>query len=192
VSASGTTSSSTRPPPATACSICACRRRRATLSKSASCTAKANRLVELLTDPKRTAINLVTTAEEMPVNETVTMYRTLRDELHMPTGLLFVNRVHEGGLAAADVEKLNAAAERNRDEKERRLLRAVAARAREEIGWSALNARYRARLAEEVAMPIIELPFLFSEEFGFAQLRALAEHIAAAPAAQAARRAGRK
>jgi anion-transporting ArsA/GET3 family ATPase len=153
---------------------------------------EANRLVELLTDPKRTAINLVTTAEEMPVNETVTMYRTLRDELNMPTGLLFVNRVHEGGLAAADVEKLNAAAERNRDEKERRLLRAVAARAREEIGWSALNARYRARLGEEVAMPIIELPFLFSEEFGFAQLRAIAEHIAAAPAAQAARRAGRK
>jgi anion-transporting ArsA/GET3 family ATPase len=152
---------------------------------------EANRLVELLTDPARTAVNLVTTAEEMPVNETVTMYRTLREDLHMPTGLLFVNRVHDGGLAATDVERLTSAAARNRDEKERRLLRAVAARAREEIGWSALNARYRARLAEEIAMPIVALPYLFSEEFGFAELRRLAERMVAGPALRSVRRTGR-
>ena len=151
---------------------------------------EAQRLVELLTDPARTAVNLVTTAEEMPVNETVSMYRALREDLHMPTGLLFVNRVHDGGLLAADIERLAGAAERSRDAKERRLLEAVATRAREEIGWTVLNARYKARLAAEVAMPMVELPFLFAEEFGFAELRALAERVAA-PAAQRARRTGR-
>ena len=152
---------------------------------------EAMRLVDLLTDPARTAVNLVTTAEEMPVNETVTMYCALREALHMPTGVLFVNRMHAGGPAAADVERLSAAVERNRDDTERPLLQAVASRAREEVAWAGLNARYRARLAKEVDMPMVDLPFLFSEEFGFAELRTLAEHIAAAPAAPQARRAGR-
>ena len=151
---------------------------------------EAQRLVDLLTDPERTAVNLVTTAEEMPVNETVTMFHTLRDDLHMPTGFLFVNRVHDGGLAAADVERLVAAAARSRDDKERRLLRAVAARAREEVGWSALNARYKERLADEIGLPMIELPFLFAEEFGFTELRALADRLTA-PATQGARRTRR-
>ena len=151
---------------------------------------EAQRLVDLLTDPARTAVNLVTTAEEMPVNETVQMYRSLRDELHMPTGLLFVNRVHDGGLVAADVERLSAAAEASRDRNDRRMLEAVAARARQEVGWTTLNARYKARLADEVEMPMVELPFLFAEEFGFAELRSLAARIVAASAPRA-RRTGR-
>jgi anion-transporting ArsA/GET3 family ATPase len=152
---------------------------------------EANRLVELLTDPARTAVNLVTTAEEMPVNETVTMYRALRDDLRMPTGLLFVNRVHDGRLAAPDVERLIAAAERSRDETQGRLLRAVASRAREEVAWATLNAKYRARLASAINMPIVDLPFVFAEEFGFAELRTLAERMVSAPASAPARRAGR-
>jgi len=151
---------------------------------------EATRLVELLTDPERTAVNLVTTAEEMPVNETVTMFRTLRDDLHMPTGLLFVNRLHIGGPTAADAERLRTAAEGVRDDADRRLLLAVAARAHEEVAWATLNARYRARLAKEIALPVVDLPFLFSEEFGVGELRALAERIADTPAAVATRRAG--
>jgi anion-transporting ArsA/GET3 family ATPase len=151
---------------------------------------EAQRLVDLLTDPARTAVNLVTTAEEMPVNETVSMYRTLNDVLHMPTGMLFINRLHDGGLVAGDVERLTAAAERSRDEKERRMLEAVALRARQEVGWTLLNSRYRARLADEVGMPMVELPFLFAEEFGFAQLRTLAEQMTVA--APRARRTGRQ
>ena len=65
---------------------------------------EANRLVELLTDPVRTAVNLVATAEEMPANETVAMFEQLRDQLGMPTGFLFVNRVHDSAISAADVE----------------------------------------------------------------------------------------
>jgi anion-transporting ArsA/GET3 family ATPase len=151
---------------------------------------EATRLVELLTDPARTAVNLVTTAEEMPVNETVTMYRTLRDDLGMPTGLLFVNRQHVGGPTAADLERLRDAAERVRDDTERRLLQAVTARAQEEVAWSALNARYRARLARQIDLPIVDLPFLFAEEFGVAELRTLAERMADKPATLSARRAG--
>ena len=151
---------------------------------------EAQRVVELLTDPARTAVNLVTTAEEMPVNETVSMYRALRDDLVMPTGLLFVNRMHAGGLVAADAAKLEQAVKRQRDRKARLVLEAVAARARAEIGWAELNARHRARLASEVPLPTIELPFLFAEEFGAAELDALRAELAAASPASG-RRVGR-
>ncbi len=151
---------------------------------------EAQRLLDLLTDPHRTAVNLVTTAEEMPVNETLGMYETLRADLHMPLGMLFVNRLHCGGLVAADTDRLSAAAARTRGDDERRILLGVAERAREEIAWAALNARYRARLAAQIDMPIIDLPFVFAEEFGVAELRGLARHLAAA-AAPAARRTGR-
>jgi anion-transporting ArsA/GET3 family ATPase len=150
---------------------------------------EAQRLVDLLTDPARTAVNLVTTAEEMPVNETITMHRALRDDLGMPTGLLFVNRLHAGGLAQEDADRLDRAARGARDAKAAPLLTAVAARAREEIGWAELNARHRARLVGEVDLPVIDLPFLFAEEFGHAELRALAQRLTVP--ALSTRRAGR-
>lgn len=150
---------------------------------------EAQRLVDLLTDPTRTAVNLVTTAEEMPVNETITMHRALRDDLGMPTGLLFVNRLHSGGLVSEDADRLERAARSTRDSKAAPLLSAVATRAREEIGWAELNARHRARLVSEVDLPVIDLPFLFAEEFGHAELRELAQRLAVP--ALATRRTGR-
>jgi hypothetical protein len=134
-------------------------------------------------------VNLVTTPEEKPVNETITMHRAQRDDLHMPTGLLFVNRLHAGGLAAEDVQKLERAARSARDPKAAPLLTAVAARARAEIGWAELIARHRARLVSEVDLPVIDLPFLFAEELGFAELRALAQRLTVP--ALSTRRSGR-
>jgi anion-transporting ArsA/GET3 family ATPase len=138
---------------------------------------EAKRLVELLTDPARTAVNLVTTAEEMPVNETVLMHNELRDMLHMPTGALFINRSHSTEFADEDADRLSAAATQTRGRKEKTLLREVAVRAREESGWTRLNARYRSRLEKETTMPIFELPFLFAEEFGFSEVRQLADQL---------------
>jgi hypothetical protein len=107
----------------------------------------------------------------------------------MPTGLLFVNRLHAGGLAAEDAQRLERAARASRDAKAAALLAAVATRAREEIGWSELNARHRARLVSEVDLPVIDLPFLFAEEFGYAELRALAQRLTVP--ALSTRRSGR-
>ena len=140
---------------------------------------EALRLVALLTDPARTAVNLVTTAEEMPVNETIAMYRQLRDELDMPTGLLFVNRVHDAEFSDRDVAQLETAAARSKTAQSRDVLLQVAARAREEAGWSRLNTRYRGKLAEEIGGRVVELPFLFAEEFGFAEVKELAAHMSA-------------
>ena len=48
--------------------------------------------------------------------------------------------------------------------------------AREEAGWAAINARHLERLRVAVPMPTVELPFLFAEEFGLGEVRALLGH----------------
>ena len=118
-----------------------------------------------MVDPKRTAVCPVTTAEEMPVNETIEMYEQLRERLHMPLGVLFVNRVHAAPVASADVPAVPAGATPLVDD----VLRC----AREEAGWAAINRRYLERLRDAVPMPTVVLPFLFAEEFGIDEVRAL-------------------
>lgn len=126
---------------------------------------EAQKVMELLSDPVRTAVCPVTTAEEMPVNETAEMYQQLRERLRMPLGVLFVNRVHEAPLAPADVPAPPSGAPA--------LVADVLRCAREEAGWAAINRRYLDRLRAEVPMPTVLLPFVFSEEFGLDEVRAL-------------------
>ena len=141
---------------------------------------EAEKVVALLSDRKRTAIHLVTTAEEMPVNETVSMARQVREDLEMPLGVLFVNRLHTEQFRKADIDGLMEAAKNSRQTKTRQLLFDVAARAVEESGWTRLNKRYLRQLSKEVELPRVELPFVFAEEFGRAQLLALVQEIEAA------------
>jgi anion-transporting ArsA/GET3 family ATPase len=126
---------------------------------------EAKRVTELLVDARRTAVCLVTTAEEMPVNETLEMHAQLRDRLRMPLGALFVNRVHRAPLAPSEVPAALAGAPPLIDD----VLRC----AREEAGWAAINRRYLDRLRAGVPLPPVELPFLFAEEFGIAEVRVL-------------------
>ena len=48
---------------------------------------------ELLSDPAITALNVVTTPEEMPVQETIDLVARARQELNVPLGVVIVNRV---------------------------------------------------------------------------------------------------
>ncbi len=50
-------------------------------------------MVDLLSDPSLTALNVVTSPEEMPVNETIELVATARQELDVPLGVVIVNRV---------------------------------------------------------------------------------------------------
>ncbi len=126
---------------------------------------EAQKVMELLVDPVRTAVCPVTTAEEMPVNETAEMYVQLRERLHMPLGVLFVNRVHDAPCAPDEIAAAPATAPP--------LVADVLRCAREEAGWAAINRRYLERLRETVPMPTVVLPFVFAEEFGLEAVRAL-------------------
>ncbi len=141
---------------------------------------EADKVVSLLQDPRQTAVHLVTTAEEMPVNETVTMEQRVREELAMPLGSLFVNRLHLERFRPSDIELLEKAARRSRRPEVKQTLGAVAKRAREESGWTTLNRQHLRHLGAAGKLPRVDLPFVFSEEFAKQQLLELVDVIEAA------------
>jgi len=150
---------------------------------------EAKRVWNLLSDPRSTAVSVVTVAEELPVNETVTICDQVRGDLRLPSGELFVNRFHSPSFSAADVERAEKRLRSGTGSAADALHAAVVAAAREEVGWAASNARYRDKLAAETGWPLVLLPFLFREEFGFADLETLSQAIeqALAPRARSVR-----
>ncbi len=134
---------------------------------------EAQRIVDVLQDPKKTGVIFVATAEEMPVNETEEMYSRVRDELKLPAVMLVVNRVHEESVKPADVERLERALAGDKRNPHRAFLEAVARRGREEVGWIGINRQNLERLHQTVSLPTVILPFLFTEEFGLHEIHLL-------------------
>ena len=134
---------------------------------------EASKITELLRDRRATAVHLVTLAEEMPVIETLEMRGQLTGALQLPLGYVIANRLHRRHFDPAAVERLRVAA--TAPAPERALLHCVAERAAEESGWSDINAANLARLHAGIGdAPLVELPFLFVEEFGLAELEQVA------------------
>jgi anion-transporting ArsA/GET3 family ATPase len=150
---------------------------------------EAKRVWDLLSDPRSTAVSVVTVAEELPVNETVTICGQIRGDLRLPSGSLFVNRFHSPSFSAGDVERAEKRLRAGTGSAADALHAAVVRAASEEVGWAESNARYREKLAAETGWPLVLLPFLFREEFAFADLETLSEVIeqALAPRARSAR-----
>jgi anion-transporting ArsA/GET3 family ATPase len=61
---------------------------------------EAERIAAVVHDPEKTAVNLVTTPDELPVSETQEAYQQLTEELRLPMGALFINRMHTAPLSA--------------------------------------------------------------------------------------------
>ena len=140
---------------------------------------EAERVLSLLRDPAATAVVTVSTAEEMPTNETLDIHRGLQ-ALRMHAALLVVNQVHSAPATRTELAALRTGLGRTTAPDPDGLCAAVLARAEEEASWADINAANVQRLGREVPVPQVELPYLFDEEFGPAQVRALAAHLAAA------------
>lgn len=125
-------------------------------------------IAELVADPARTGIVLVTRAEEMPVNETLDAIERLRP-LGLDAQALVVNALYPELVAAADREPLAALAPAG--ETARAAVRASLSHlARRENQEAEL-----VRLAAATAVPRIELPFLFRAELDLDGISELAE-----------------
>jgi anion-transporting ArsA/GET3 family ATPase len=141
-------------------------------------TRDARTIKELLRDPARTAAVIVTLAEEMPVNEAVELEAKLT-ELGIVPQQLVVNQVFprhfppgspvtrvldaliadHAGLPTA-LAQLTAHARLSRDRRE-------------------LNERYLAELRKRARTTVAELPMLFAQTLGPAEVTQLGERIAA-------------
>lgn len=130
---------------------------------------QAQDVVELLTDPERCQVLLVTLAEETPVNElTETAYR-LEDEVGISLGPIVVNACYPV-LDLLDVDPRVAAGRELTDDEAERLRAGAAFR----IARQQLQAAQLARLSSELPLPQLRLPNLFTPEVGPDEIEVLA------------------
>ncbi|HVC25222.1 MAG TPA: ArsA-related P-loop ATPase [Acidimicrobiales bacterium] len=140
--------------------------------------AQAEQVVEMLSDERRCQVLLVTAPEETPVNEVVETAYRLEDEVGVRLGPVVVNgcyRVLDGleadpaAAAAAAGAAAPSAAEAER----------IAAAAEFRSGRQVLQRRQVERLAAELPLPLIELPYLFTAALGVDEVEPLAAALAA-------------
>lgn len=140
--------------------------------------AQAEDVVELLGDPDRCQVLLVTLAEETPVNEVVDTAYALEDRVGVSLAPVVVNGLYPP-LAGLDADPAAAAAAAGvalRPGEAEALTAAAAFRARR----TALQTEQVERLAKALPLPQLPLPLLFTTDVGRADVDRLAEALAAA------------
>ena len=133
---------------------------------------QAQEVADLLNDPARSQVILVTLPEETPVNELVDTAYALEDRVGVALGPVVVNGVYPP-LAGLDVDPLDAAAEAGigLDPEEAEALRAAAAFRHQRVE---LQQQQTARLADVLPLPQLAVPFLFTDRLGRPELERLA------------------
>jgi anion-transporting ArsA/GET3 family ATPase len=142
---------------------------------------------EMLHDPALTALNIVTTPEEMPVNETIELVARVRSELHVPLGTVIVNRVLPELFTHADEETFEAMRDPVATERLVQALgggpdvakgtTAVLEAARMAVSLRRTRAAHLAELRRAVDLPTLFLPYLFVREHGLRVTRMIAESL---------------
>ena len=145
---------------------------------------QAQTVIDMLLDPERTHLLLVTLLEEMPVQETVESAAALQ-ELGVTLGALIVNRVLAErfdepaekafeGLTAAGVTKQLATKDIELDKAAAEELLQMGS---QHLNRMDLQQRMRADLAKRVRLPALELPYIWGDSFGPDEIRKLADII---------------
>lgn len=137
--------------------------------------AQARDVLEMLTDHERCRVVLVTLPEETPVNELVDTAFNLEDRVGVGLGPVVVNGCYDS-VAGVGVEPETAATEAGATlrEGEADVLRAAA---RFRSDRTALQNEQVDRLAEQLPLAQLRLPFVFTTEIGPPELELLADRL---------------
>jgi arsenite-transporting ATPase len=145
-------------------------------ARSGPIRTQAADVVELLSDPSRCQVALVTLPEEMPVNEVIEAAYQLEDKVGIALGPVIINGCYPAlaglstpageALAAAGVS-LDPALVSSLEEARRFRL------TREELQQEQLQ-----RLARELPLPQLRVPFLFTDSIGPRELDSLSDALA--------------
>ena len=135
-------------------------------------------VVEMLSDPARCQVLLVTLPEETPVNEAVDTAFAIEDRVGVHLGPVVVNSCYpELALTAASANAAAAQADAElvgvfvSDHEAADLAAAAAFRAER----TAIQLAQADRLAQRLPLPQIRLPFVFTSEIGFTEIEMLAD-----------------
>jgi anion-transporting ArsA/GET3 family ATPase len=139
-------------------------------------TRDARTVRQLLSDPARTTVALVTLAEEMPVNEALELEGKL-GELGIAPQRLIVNQVYpDHAPAGTPVEKVLDAL--LGDPALASPLAEAVAHASLSRDRRRLNERYLAELRHRTKTPLVELPMLFAQTLGPLHVQQLGDRLA--------------
>ena len=133
---------------------------------------------EFLQDPEKTAFNIVSLPEEMPVNESMELSEALADQ-ELPQGIAVANAVFPEFLDE-DSRALVQVLEPRGSKAEAALTGALVHSANTRVGRGKLHRHYVQELREGLDMPLTELPYLFQPHFGVKEIETLAKCLRAA------------
>ena len=144
---------------------------------------QAVEVTEMLADPDRAQVMLVTLPEETPVNETVETAETLVDRIGLTLGPLVVNGLYPDrpldGLTSPDEVRALMARGGTAAGVPDGQVDALARAARFLTRRRRLQEEQLARLADRLDLPRVVLPFLFASDIGRAELEILSEALTA-------------
>jgi anion-transporting ArsA/GET3 family ATPase len=148
---------------------------------------QADWLVQMLRNPKRSRVHLVTLAEEMPVSETLETAEALRTRFKIPAGAVIANAVYsplftreeerfvrsiENEELPEDVTKRAKEIGLELDDEDKR---ALVGYARFLLSRRAIQAGHLRALTKEIPDPVVTLPFLFSSGLELPDIETLAD-----------------
>ncbi len=139
---------------------------------------ESDRILSLLRDTDKTAINFVTTADELAVSETQDAYRQVAEELRLPIGALFLNRLHFSPLSAQTIEDLKVKSSASLAE--RHVIEQVLKCGQEEAALAETQA-VRLQPLEALPLSAIRLPFFAVAEFNVTTVEQLSHVVIPLP-----------
>lgn len=146
-------------------------------ARSGPIRAQAADVVALLSDPARCQVALVTLPEEMPVNEAIEAAYQLEDKIGIALGPVIVNGCYP------EVEALGTPARRAASEAGVTLgddiLDSLEEARQFRLTRQALQHEQVERLAQQLPLPQLQAPFLFSDSIGPTELETLSDALAA-------------
>jgi anion-transporting ArsA/GET3 family ATPase len=131
---------------------------------------QGRRIATTIADPDFTAVIAVSTAEEMPVNETLALREALLED-EMDLDAVILNALYPTRFSTRDTAKL----ERSLAHADSPVVRSALQAALSEHARAALQTEQLTRLSDGLGFSPVELPYVFEEEIGKPELELLAD-----------------
>lgn len=144
--------------------------------KSGPMVDESRQMRDLLVDPRRTVINIVSLAEDMPVRETFELMHQIDTVLRIPKGYLLINQIWPDLINTRDRQALHTLRDELQGASQDKLtgaLRCIDAMSERRE----MQEFYLRELDRGVDIPAIRVPFLFVEDFKTKAVEILSDHV---------------
>lgn len=134
---------------------------------------EAKHMVELIKDHRRSMLNIVMLAEEMPVNESLELKTRVDEEIGMQVGYALANNIFPGMFTGPEARQMEVLRDACHDDEHgvRSILDAGLFRHER----TKLQEHYLERAERELKLPVVEIPFIFEAELQPKHIRQLAD-----------------